>query len=666
MKKTTLLFVVLLYALATFSQPPQGFTYQAVLHDNDGQPLSNQAVGIMVSLMNETGTTTYFAETHTPTTSPAGVVSLVVGMGEPSSGDFASVPWESGEVYISLAVDPSGGTSYESLGLAKLMSVPFALHAGGSEPALSGEGTPGQIAFWSGTSTLSGLTALSYDSSLEVTSPTAAGDDDPIFEVKNRDGKVVFGVYQTGVRVYVDDTQLKGTRGGFAVGGLSDQGKQDETEFLRVTPDSVRISFKNPTTGGKGARGGFAVGGLSDQGKSIPTNLLFLAPDSARVYVNPTSGKGARGGFAVGGLSDQGKTIADNFLNLTPDNYFIGHRAGESITNGLYNTFLGYEAGLKSEMGNGNIFLGYGSGHENVYGALNVFIGNNTGYYFTGEEDGEENIFIGNTAGYNSISPANSIFIGTRSGYACTHSYANTFVGDRTASFGNAGIENTLIGASAGFSITGENNVIVGSRAGSAIGAGSNNSFLGYSTGSSTSGSFNVFIGSNAGDNEPNSYRLHIASSADESLIYGEFDNRLVVINGHLEATDGYSKASDINLKTNLVKLNESLSKIQTLTAYRYTWNEQAKTDFNFSDKPQIGLIAQEVEKVLPELVLESANGYKTIDYQSLSAVLIEAVKEQQSQIDELKEKNELLNQKISELEKLKVEVEAIKAKLGL
>ncbi|HPF93523.1 MAG TPA: hypothetical protein PLV65_06290, partial [Tenuifilaceae bacterium] len=114
MKKFYLALVALLAALATFSQPPQGFTYQAVLHDNDGQPLANQSVGLMVSLMNETGTTTYFAETHTLTTSPNGVVSLVVGMGEPNSGSFASVPWESGEVYISLAVDPSGGTSYES------------------------------------------------------------------------------------------------------------------------------------------------------------------------------------------------------------------------------------------------------------------------------------------------------------------------------------------------------------------------------------------------------------------------------------------------------------------------------------------------------------------------------------------------------------------------
>ena len=75
-----------------------------------------------------------------------------------------------------------------------------------------------------------------------------------------------------------------------------------------------------------------------------------------------------------------------------------------------------------------------------------------------------------------------------------------------------------------------------------------------------------------------------------------------------------------------------------------YTWNAGKK-----KGKQDIGLIAQEVEEVLPEIVkdkkmplidgIDSNETYKTIDYEKIIAVLVEAVKDQQQQIDELKKK---------------------------
>lgn len=65
-----------------------------------------------------------------------------------------------------------------------------------------------------------------------------------------------------------------------------------------------------------------------------------------------------------------------------------------------------------------------------------------------------------------------------------------------------------------------------------------------------------------------------------------------------------------------------------------------------FSQKRQIGLIAQEVEEVFPELVHTDESGYKSVEYSKITAILIEAVKEQQAQIESLrKENNEVLNQ---------------------
>ncbi|MBU0764978.1 MAG: hypothetical protein KJ607_09105, partial [Bacteroidetes bacterium] len=89
--------------------------------------------------------------------------------------------------------------------------------------------------------------------------------NEPLFEVVNSSGDTVFAVYSEGVRIKVADDPVKatGSRSGFAVGGFS-LSKAGVNEYLRVTPDSVRIYIQD-TTGLKstGSKGGFAVGGFS-------------------------------------------------------------------------------------------------------------------------------------------------------------------------------------------------------------------------------------------------------------------------------------------------------------------------------------------------------------------------------------------------------------------
>lgn len=247
---------------------------------------------------------------------------------------------------------------------------------GETGPLISG--TTGQMLVhngttWSATSAITlksdtlGIGLNSTISRLIVQGESSALPEDPIFEVKNKDGKVVLGVYNEGVRVYVDDSGVKGSKGGFAVGGLSTQTKS-EVEYFRITPDSARIYID--TSSVKGAKGGFAVGGLSTQTKGGTFDLLRVTKDSTRVYVSDSPTKGAKGGFAVGGLSTQTKLAGSQFLNLTPDNYFIGHESGKSIKGGLYNSFLGYQAGLSNTTGSSNSFLGYKAGFSNTEGGV--------------------------------------------------------------------------------------------------------------------------------------------------------------------------------------------------------------------------------------------------------------------------------------------------------
>ena len=102
---------------------------------------------------------------------------------------------------------------------------------------------------------------------------------------------------------------------------------------------------------------------------------------------------------------------------------------------------------------------------------------------------------------------------------------------------------------------------------------------------------------------------------------------------------------SDEKWKKNIETLPDSLEKILALRGVNYDWRVDEYMDKKFSSDKQIGLIAQEVEKVFPEVVNTSGDG-KTVDYASLVAPLIEAVKAQQKQIEKLKQEIELLKGK--------------------
>ena len=95
--------------------------------------------------------------------------------------------------------------------------------------------------------------------------------------------------------------------------------------------------------------------------------------------------------------------------------------------------------------------------------------------------------------------------------------------------------------------------------------------------------------------------------------------------------------SSDNRLKDNVKNIENAIQKVQSLNGVTWDWNDNA--DELQKSIPNVGVIAQEVEQVLPQLVKDRENGYKGVDYAKLTGLLIEAIKEQQVQIDELKSK---------------------------
>lgn len=468
----------------------------------------------------------------------------------------------------------------------------------------------------------------------------SSGFGGPLFHVINSYGDTIFAVYDDGVQIIVPQG-VKGKVGGFAVSGRSPS-KANPDNYLVITPDSARI-YINDTVAAKGKVGGFAISGRSPS-KGTANDVFFATVDSTRIYVDETNAKGKVGGFAVSGRSPS-KATTNSFLNLSSKNYFIGHNSGLNNTTGDYNFFAGYSSGFTNTTGSKNIFLGYESGYTNK--------GDD------GPDKGNHNIFIGYRAGYSNNMGFNNIFLGYQSGF-------NNQGGEL-----EQGSFNTFIGFESGYhNQIGGSNTFLGFQAGHKNFEGNHNTYLGrWSGADNVDGSYNVFIGTEAGRFEPGSNRLCINAVNDPGykvpLIYGEFDNRNVVIdgdandnpNGHKFAVTGIAGAEawvNLTKKTEAKSVTDifgSLDKIVQLKGISYP-----KTDSKGSSVMHIEIDPETAVNVTPEIAEDYGNMYG-IDYSKLTVLLLEAVKEQQNQIDDLKK---LIQLKDVELQKTDVSDEQI------
>jgi hypothetical protein len=100
----------------------------------------------------------------------------------------------------------------------------------------------------------------------------------------------------------------------------------------------------------------------------------------------------------------------------------------------------------------------------------------------------------------------------------------------------------------------------------------------------------------------------------------------------------GVGSISDARYKSDVMTIQDALGKVTSLRGVNFSWKTAEFPERHFTRERQIGFIAQEVEKVLPELVSLTPDGFKSVDYSKLTAVLVEAMKAQQKEINELKE----------------------------
>lgn len=132
-------------------------------------------------------------------------------------------------------------------------------------------------------------------------------------------------------------------------------------------------------------------------------------------------------------------------------------------------------------------------------------------------------------------------------------------------------------------------------------------------------------------------------------------------VNGAVKCVS-LTQTSDMRFKQNIATVSGALGKVMQLRGVGFDWRNGEFPSMGFSNGRQIGFIAQEVEKVLPELVSKDGNGFESVSYTSLVPVLVEAVKEQQATISEQKKRIDELEGKLARVDAIERELQEMRA----
>lgn len=196
--------------------------------------------------------------------------------------------------------------------------------------------------FWDNTNTRLGVGTNAPAGMMVVKQSTTTPATEPLFEVRDKDGLQVFVVYEDSVMIYVSDDAAKTNKGAFAVSGRN-TAKTPTNEYLRVSPDSVRVYIDEEFVASGETRGGFAVGGFSDA-KTFDDNFFNIEAGVNPEVINPSEPRvlwyPAKEAFMAG------RVLVQHVDSVGLNSWASGF---ESRSLGNYSQALGYRARAKGD-----------------------------------------------------------------------------------------------------------------------------------------------------------------------------------------------------------------------------------------------------------------------------------------------------------------------------
>jgi hypothetical protein len=374
--------------------------------------------------------------------------------------------------------------------------------------------------------------------------------------------------------------------------------------------------------------------GLSS-GKTITTgyNNTFVGASSGQLCTATSNNNTAVGFAALYAAAGNGNSAFGNYAlngNTAASNSAFGNQALYRNTSGAANSAFGNVALNLNTTGANNTAVGTSALEGNTTNSYNVGIGSNA--LATG--GGNDNIAIGYQALYTEGATGNgqNVAIGSGASKVSTASaYNNVCVGFRAGYVQTTGVANVIVGAASGAAVTtGGSVTIVGQAAGATLATGNGGTYIGASaTASSSSVANEIVICHGFGAT---------GKGASTGYIY---PNGGGVYQGNNSAN--WSTTSDQRLKKNIVDNNVGLDAITSIRVrnfeYRLPEEVTELPAHTVIEKVgvQLGVIAQELQLVLPECVKTESTGVMSVDADNLTWYMVNAIKELKAEFDAYK-----------------------------
>ena len=577
MKNLLLYILCSISSITLVAQIPNAFNYQAVARDAKGQILENKNISVRITIHRDHSGSTkaIFTEEFKVSTSDLGVFNLQIGKGNPTLGRFSSIKWnQENDLGVKVELDINGGSNYTDMGTLPLVAVPYAYHAWTVENPDDADADP--------SNELQSLSLngnqLSITNGNSVTLPTGGGNS-PWTTTSNGIG------YAQSITIGDADPLIYGLQVSNNTGGV----------VVAHSANTENGGSVHAQSGNNGKRscgfnmvGDFSFNAYNDGTFRQRTGEFYAGEETDKMVLNSTGGPMH--------LMQNGNTRmyidTDNEIGFgTSDPAAKHHFEGDVLINtgqGYFQLGIPYENqfGYSTNNGGKDLLLG-----TSVNGVAfdDKFTWSNNGNYTvkgnirmngTGEGlvlDGPNRIWR-----WRANTPGDLIFL--------THEDVTEESVFRVNDIGQVGIRGALIDAD-------------------------------YAMHLKCHPSYGLKM-----TNEETDVNWEILSLSNGSFGFFKNGNKAAEIDG-----DGIYTASDMELKENILPMSSVLDKVEFLKPNTYNYKS------NLS-KSSIGFIAQDIQKVFPELVKKGAidkdGGQLAVNYAGFGVIAIKAIQEQQEIIE--------------------------------
>ena len=418
-----------------------------------------------------------------------------------------------------------------------------------------------------------------------------------------------------------------------------------------------------------------------------PARAVSPPPDGG--YPGENTAEGTNALFSLtSGIDNTAIGFDALFADTTGmENTAVGVAALSSNTSGNLNTAVGYET-LTRNLGNDNTAIGANallsntSGHDNTATGLNALLNNTTGilntaigaFSLSANIDGRFNTAVGGNMEKNTSGISN-VAVGLAALDSNTTGNGNTATGINALFFNQTGSNNAATGGNALLNNTGSNNAAIGAFALQGNTTGHDNSAQGFQAlNGNTSGSSNIGIGSRAGSalttgnnnidiganvvgnaGEANAIRIGKQGTQNKTFIAGIRGVTVASGVGVIVGTNGQlgTVLSSARFKEAIKPMDKSSEAILALKPVTFRYKKELDPD----KVPQFGLVAEEVEKVNPDLVARDEDGkVNTVRYEAVNAMLLNEFLKEHRKVQDLEKQVAALT---AGLQKVTARVEA-------